>query len=91
VATAAALLDVLRVDVVAERRLQRVETALLWVAVVAVGDESDVVAGGRAFDRPDRLLDEQVAVLGVFGAFEVRGPRVLVNVVRHRVRAVVVS
>jgi hypothetical protein len=90
VAATAALFNVLPVDRVAELGREFVEKVLGRVAVVRVGDEVDVVPLGRVLDGLDGLSDDEATVVGVFGLLEVRGPRVVVDVVRHRFGVVVV-
>jgi len=51
------------------------------VAVHAVSDEVDVRTTGCVVDRVERVLDDEVGVLFVLFAFEVRGPRAVVVLV----------
>jgi hypothetical protein len=83
------LVDVLPLDAVTILGVHGVVEVRLGVAVCFVGDQVDVGPRSGVFDRRDRLLDEELAVVGVFGAFEVRRPRVLVDVVGFEILLVV--
>jgi len=59
------------------------------MAVVAVRDEVDVVAGSGVFDCVEGLLDHEVAALGVCWFLQVGRPRLVVDHLHDRVGVVV--
>lgn len=87
-----ASIDVLPRHVVGpERLLERFVQVLRWMAVIAVRDQIDVIAGCRVPYRVDRLCDDKVDIGRVPVSLQVRRPRVVVYAVGDRLRLGVIA